>query len=196
MKTLATYVRLMVLILPLAIFSCSKDDDGSDPAPAQPIVPIPIPDPGDGGGNNNPPKIEGAIEGKWKTQSANDLGNFSTNVNALTFNLDSTNNYSLIYHNMDGSRTTFEGISSVKTKSQHKHTNGASIWRLTLSVMYINGSQVAGGGWKGIATFDGENTLLLNVEPTVVGWDPHPTAANGLGSGTDGNRSIAKFQRQ
>ncbi len=182
MKTITSIKRLLPILLFIFILNaCEKDKDtealSPTPQPNEPVL-----------------AVEGPIEGTWLTGSVEDLGNVSANFSSIEFSTDSSNNYTMTWHKKDGTSTIYAGFVS-KYMTEYKHTTDASIWNISIVVQTINGVSV-GGGWQGIYTFDNENRLLLNMEPSVVNWPVYPNASLGLGSGDSGDGSIYKFNRQ
>ena len=86
-------------------------------------------------------------------------------------------------------------VTFLRRKSEFTHETGSGIWKISVNVLTINGEHYP-GGWYGLYAYDGENKLLLNVEPDVANWGDHPEADKGLGSGKDGEGSIYAFTKQ
>ncbi|MBR9860576.1 hypothetical protein GYB22_07455 [bacterium] len=79
-------------------------------------------------------------------------------------------------------------------KSQFEYESGSGIWNISIIVQTINGEYYP-GGWYGVYAYENENHLVLNVEPDVSSWEKHPTAEEGIGSGTNAMESVFQFSR-
>jgi len=120
--------------------------------------------------------------------------NFRDVYKSMEFRVDEDWNYSWKWTRKNGEVTNFEGY-VLLDPTESKHTNGNIISIVSVNVTSINGKP-SPGGWQGIYTYGDDGELLLNIEPSVTGWNKYPSNEEGIGSGTSGMESVYTFSKQ
>ena len=114
---------------------------------------------------------------------------------SMEFVVDNDLNYQWTWKGKISSETLVFKGKTYYEKSSHTHSSGSAIYNVAVNVLTINDIELP-GGWYGIYTYEDENHMSLNVEPDVTNWGDHPTAAGGLGSGQEGDKSVYRFSKQ
>lgn len=147
---------------------------------------------GDGTGNGTEHVME---EVHWFESNENlPTQNMRDNYQSTEFHVDKDWNYTWTWTKKNGEKTVFKGY-VLLDPTQSKHTNGNIISIISVNVTSLNG-QPAPGGWQGIYTYGDDGELLMNIEPSVTGWNKYPSNEEGIGSGTSGMESVYTFTKR
>lgn len=141
--------------------------------------------------------IEGKMENNLWVIDGEDLptAQLRQDFERMEFYVEDNLNYTWTWIGKGAQKSfTFKGDTYYE-RSNHTHSSGSGIWNIAVNVVTINGMSLP-SGWYGIFTYEDENHMSLNIEPDVQGWEVHPTADKGLGSGTSGNGSVYKFYKK